>query len=835
MNITKLVGIGSVLFATHWALAQQPPQITQQPTNTTVELGGNAQLKVTVQAGSAPLEYLHWRFKDAPLDTNAIPSAATPILTFNQVTLAQAGPYFAVATDTAGLSATSQVAVLGIRGPLITLQPTNTTVSLGGTAQFKVWVATVNPPVTYGWYFKDAAMDAVANPSVAKNLLSLTNVTTAQDGTYFVVVSNSVGSSSTSQVAVLTVYPAYTMITTQPTNTTASLGATVQFTAAATSTRPPITWQWYFKEAALDAVANPSAAKQTLSLTNVTLAQDGPYFVVASDAALTSATSQVATLIVDPTFTKITTGPPVTDLGNGWNGTWRDYDGDGFDDLLVNRYPVGKNTIYLSNGDGTFTSVPYSAWGVDGMAYIWGDLDSDGLPDLVTWKKRGEPYSVWFNNSDGTFSQVKMNMPMTWGCIALVDFDQDGMLDVFESGLGNTNRLYRNIGNRTFVHMTSEQVGSVCAFKTYGGGSWADYDDDGWVDLYSANIDNDGPSRLHHNQGGGRFEVAINQANLSSFNGDWGDYDSDGRVDLCLGRPVLDSPGVLYQNLGNGEFEERDSGDGIPASHNCNSTWADYDNDGFLDLIRDWISDGGAVNCNTLAHNNGDGTFSRITTGSIVTDTLLNGSGVGASLWFDYDNDGFPDLYVGNGNNDLAIYTANFLYHNNGNANAWLKVKLIGTASNRDAIGAKVGVQAKFAGQLRWQRRDLVEGDTWCFNRPYAHFGLGDATNVDLVRIEWPSGLVQELQNVSTNQTLQVTEHQDGVNIAPTLTATRSTEGAVQLTLTGQANLLYVFEGSTNLVQWTKLGVRTNLTGTVEFTDTWAAQYAQRFYRGVAP
>jgi len=454
----------------------------------------------------------------------------------------------------------------------------------------------------------------------------------------------------------------------------------------------------------------------------------------------------------------------------------------------------------------------------------------------VTWRRPGEPFSVQFNNGDGTFSQVKMNMPMMWNGIALVDFDQDGMLDVFESGMkGTTNRLYRNIGNRTFTLMTSEQVGSVCAFKTNGGGSWADYDDDGWVDLYSANTYNNGPSRLHHNQGGGRFEAVLNQATKSAFNGDWGDYDNDGRVDLCLGRPVLDSPGVVYQNLGNGEFDERDSGDGIPASYNCNSTWADYDNDGFLDLIRDWISDGGAVNCNTLAHNKGDGTFSRITTGSIVTDTLLNGSGVGPSLWFDYDNDGFLDLYVANGNSLEHIYAANFLYHNNGNANAWLKVKLIGTASNRDGIGAKVRVQAKFAGHVRWQRRDLVEGGTWCWNRPYAHFGLGDATIVDLVRIEWPSGLIQELQNVSANQTLQVTEHQAGVTNAPTLTATRLTEGAVQLTLTGQPNLLYVFEGSTDLEKWMKLGVRTNLTGSVEFTDTFATNYPHRFYRGLAP
>ena len=116
-----------------------------------------------------------------------------------------------------------------------------------------------------------------------------------------------------------------------------------------------------------------------------------------------------------------------------------------------------------------------------------------------------------------------------------------------------------------------------------------------------------------------------------------------------------------------------------------------------------------------------------------------------------------------------------------------------------------------------------------------AHFGLGDATNVDLVRIQWPSGLVQELQDVAANQSLKITEHQEGVTNAPSLTASRLANDTVQLTLTGQTNLLYVFEASTNLVQWTKIAVRTNLTGAVDFTDGLATNYPQRFYRGSVP
>jgi hypothetical protein len=116
-----------------------------------------------------------------------------------------------------------------------------------------------------------------------------------------------------------------------------------------------------------------------------------------------------------------------------------------------------------------------------------------------------------------------------------------------------------------------------------------------------------------------------------------------------------------------------------------------------------------------------------------------------------------------------------------------------------------------------------------------AHFGLGDAAHVETVRIHWPSGLVQELHEVAANQSLTITEHQEGVTHAPSLAASWLAGGAVQLTLTGQTNLLYLFEASPNLAQWTKIAVRTNLTGSVVFTDALATNFTQRLYRGVAP
>ncbi len=114
MKTAKLIGIGSVLIVSHCVLAQEPPQITIQPTNTTASLGATARFVVAFKIGSAPLDYLRWWFKDAPLDTQAIPSAARTELTLTNLTPAQDGPYFAVVTDAAGLSATSQVATLTV-------------------------------------------------------------------------------------------------------------------------------------------------------------------------------------------------------------------------------------------------------------------------------------------------------------------------------------------------------------------------------------------------------------------------------------------------------------------------------------------------------------------------------------------------------------------------------------------------------------------------------------------------------------------------------------------------------------------------------------------------
>jgi hypothetical protein len=266
---------------------------------------------------------------------------------------------------------------------------------------------------------------------------------------------------------------------------------------------------------------------------------------------------------------------------------------------------------------------------------------------------------------------------------------------------------------------------------------------------------------------------------------------------------------------------------GIPSTHRGQgASWADYDNDGFLDL---YVT-ADPPYPSLLLHNNGDGTFTSVDVGSPIHDSTNCGRyGHG---WADYDNDGFLDLAV-----PCVGGAPNLLFHNNGNNNHWLKVKLTGTASNRSAVGAKVRVKASIRGKEMWQMREISGNSVAAGGSGglLAHFGLGDATNVAVLRIEWPSGLVQELHDVAANQSLKITEHQEGETRAPSLTASRLASDTLQLTLTGPTNLLYVFEASTNLLQWTKIAVRTNLTGAVDFTDRFATNHPHRFYRGIAP
>jgi len=260
----------------------------------------------------------------------------------------------------------------------------------------------------------------------------------------------------------------------------------------------------------------------------------------------------------------------------------------------------------------------------------------------------------------------------------------------------------------------------------------------------------------------------------------WGDYDNDGDLDLCV--TTQNRTNQLYRNLGNGAFEPDPTSPSFPATQiRQYGVWGDYDNDGWLDLFMSYWD----RPCR-LFHNRGDGTFEEITTGSPVSECRGGGA-----AWADYDNDGFLDLCVVYGNTGV-----NYLYRNNpsavGNTNGWLKVKLVGTASNRDGIGATIRVKATIGGKELWQMRQIVCQSY--ASELIAHFGLGDAKNVDLIRVEWPSGNVQELVNSYPDQVVTLRE---AAVIAPSRpSASLNASVTLTRTLVADATYQWCFDGA---------------------------------------
>ncbi len=447
-------------------------------------------------------------------------------------------------------------------------------------------------------------------------------------------------------------------ITTQPTNTSVSLGATAQFKCLVSATHGPVIYRWSFKEAALDPKLNPSAAVNVLSLTNVTLANAGPYFMVVTDALGLSATSQVAVLDVDPTFTKIMTGPIVSEGSWAETCSWGDFDGDGRIDLFIARSggQGGANLMYQNQGQGLFikvnNAVTRAGAGLS-VGNAWADYDNNGALDLVVGEFNGRPDMLFRNDGGGKFTQVpKASFPNDMNSthyVAWADYDLDGNVDLFMTSWEVRCTLYHNNGDGTFSPITE---GVLMEDGTAAGCTWSDYDRDSYPDLLLVA----GQNRLYHNNGDGSFSRVTSGSLVteSGWAAAWGDYDNDGWPDVFVAR--IDGANLLYHNEGDGTFAPvANTVTSARATSSRSGTWGDYDNDGYLDLfVSNATSTDNRGENNFLFHNDRQGGFTRIETGSLVND---GGNGSGCA-WGDLDNDGFLDLAAANW--DVASRT--FLY-----------------------------------------------------------------------------------------------------------------------------------------------------------------------------
>jgi len=483
-----------------------------------------------------------------------------------------------------------------------------------------------------------------------------------------------------------------------------------------------------------------------------------------------------------------------------------DFDNDGWPDIyFVNgrdRYNRGisvKNALYRNNGEGTFTDVTEKA-GVPGTAYglgcVWGDYDNDGFPDLFITQYGGNV--LYHNNGDGTFTDVTdkagvagLESGKFHSGATFFDYDRDGRLDLYVGSyvaLEPNGPLYCMLGN----------VESSCPPTAYEGS----------------------PAALYHNNGDGTFTNVTKAAGIFQPKGKnlsvaAADYDNDGWPDIFVANDGVEA--YLYHNQHDGTFTETAPITGIAYAMNGKTMAAmcmslgDYDNDGWLDL---YISDFQG-NSDHIWRNDHKGGMNEVSGTAGITMPTFNVLSFGGGF-FDYDNDGWLDIFIANGhvypevetaggahyrqlntvfhnldngkflettketgvaalprrvgrgvafadfNNDgfVDVVVANngeapFLLQNSGNKNHFLNFKVIGTKTNRDGMGARIRVTSGGISQIR----EIEGGGSYMSQSDLrASFGLGTARSADKVDVIWPTGEHQVFQNVAADKFYRIEE-----------------------------------------------------------------------------
>jgi uncharacterized repeat protein (TIGR01451 family) len=448
----------------------------------------------------------------------------------------------------------------------------------------------------------------------------------------------------------------------------------------------------------------------------------------------------------------------VTPKANTWSAAWGDYNNDCYPDLFIANYDTDEaNILYKNNGDGSFTETSLAVFGNDlasSTVGTWGDYDNDNDLDLFVANNIGFQNFLYRNESGVSFTRI-YNDPIvndngyahgaTW-----VDIDNDGFLDMFTAEYFPTrfNNIYMNNGDGTFRKNTTSaptlDAGSSVA------GVWGDYDNDGDQDLFVANTNNEN-NYLYRNEGNGNLTKITSGAIVndggSSVGASWGDYNNDGFLDLFVANSGNQN-NFLYKNNGDGTFTKITSGAIVnDGGHSHGSAWGDVNNDGWLDLFV--ANDQNSINF--LYMNNGDGTFEKVDHRlSLFCTGRQNSFG---SAFADFDNDGDLDLFIANHDDQENILIRNNI-RSQGNTN-FINIKLIGTNSNASAIGSRVAVKANINGTSVWQVREvagLTGGGIGGQSDLRTHFGLGNATVIDSIVITWASGFRQVETNVAVNQ-----------------------------------------------------------------------------------
>jgi hypothetical protein len=507
----------------------------------------------------------------------------------------------------------------------------------------------------------------------------------------------------------------------------------------------------------------------------------------------------------------------------GCGAAFLDYDNDGWQDILLingthltglpqDRSPTSR--LYRNNGDGTFADVTQKAgitrtgWG---QSVAVGDYDNDGFDDVfISYFGKN---ALYHNNGNGTFTDVadKAGVALNrtrWGSgCAFLDYDRDGYVDLFvasyidldlktapvpESGpclykgvmvacgppglTGGVNTLYRNNGDGTFTEV-SEKAGIRKTNGTYGLGVLvADFDNDGWPDIYVAN--DSAPAALYHNNKNGTFtDIGIEAGCAFSMDGkpqagmgvSAGDYDHDGWLDIFKTNFSGDTS-TLYRNTGKAIFEDVT----FPAGIGTTTRWLgwgcgfiDVDNNGWADIflvnghvypeVERLTTEAGYAQRKVLYRNLQNGRFEDISDrvgGPVMQPTAARGCAFG-----DYDNDGDIDILI-----NPVNAMPELLRCDSTNQNNWLTIKTIGVKSNRSGIGARIKCVTEDGNQIDEVRSG---GSYYSQNDLRVHFGLGKRDKVKTLEIRWSSGQVDTLSDIAANQFITVKEGAGILRAAP--------------------------------------------------------------------
>ena len=483
----------------------------------------------------------------------------------------------------------------------------------------------------------------------------------------------------------------------------------------------------------------------------------------------------------------------------GGGAAFLDFDQDGYMDIYAcsgtwvkgfskSEEPeeLPKNHLYRNKQDGTFEDVTSKA-GVGGpwysMGVTVGDFNNDGYPDIYVSNNGAN--TLYQNNGNGTFKDITKRANVggkecSVGAVWL-DYDNDGLLDLYVGNYLNFDPeykyyyapdgfpgplaydsqkdvLYHNQGDGTFEDVT-EKMGIIDIDGRAMGVGAADYDDDGFVDIYVAN-DHTVNFLWHNDQGKGFTDKGVmsgtgfSQAGEAtvSMSVDFADYNGDELLDMFISD---DNYCSLYKNLGNGVFSDKSYFSGISVASGqfvgWSSSFFDYDNDGDVDIFK---SNGELKHTygqeDQLFENIGEGKFQDV---SVERSKYFREENVGRGACLgDYDNDGDIDIFIVN----LDSHSK-FIRNNKGNQNNWITLNLIGQTSNRDGVGSRIKITA--GGKVQTAQKKSTTGYL-SQNDSRIHFGLVKNDIVEKIEIKWPSGKFQILENVKANQILTIKEPQ---------------------------------------------------------------------------